>query len=354
MPGARVRAVHAEGGDHLAQRVAQLAAGVVALTAVALADVGQQPGQALDLGGQLLAHDLVLGRVHDLAIALLQPGEARVARAQGRRAALVDEQLGHPVQELVAGGPGHRPRRRQLLVPLQDLLHHDVGARRGVAQPVQVALAGRRRPSTWSMRSPSTVPSATRLEDEAVGVGEHRLVLHPQPDQRLDVEEPAVGELLGRRAPVGQPVVLPAQQGVEGVGVAVERVDLGVDRLGHLGRWPHSSASRARSTSLSRWRSTIAAGSVRRRAAAAPNAAARLSSSSDPARAAARASRLVEGARRDRRLVVVVADRERAAVCRLEHQLAGLQHPAVVVAEHRHQHGRRPACARGGSQSMSK
>ena len=68
--GADVGAVHREGGDHLAQRVPQLAAGVVAVAAVTLADVGQQAGQALHLGGQLLAHDLELGGVHDLRVRL--------------------------------------------------------------------------------------------------------------------------------------------------------------------------------------------------------------------------------------------------------------------------------------------
>ena len=47
---ARVAAVDRERREHLAQRVAQLPAGVVALAAVPLADVGEQRGQPLDLG----------------------------------------------------------------------------------------------------------------------------------------------------------------------------------------------------------------------------------------------------------------------------------------------------------------
>ena len=58
-------------------------------------------------------------------------------------------------------------------------------------------------------------------------------LLDPQAGQRLDVEEPPVGELLGGRPPVGEPVVLLAEQRVERVRVAVQRDDLGVERAGH-------------------------------------------------------------------------------------------------------------------------
>ncbi len=72
-PGADVGAVDGEGGDHLAQRVAQLAAGVVAVAPVPFADLGQQGGEPLHLGGELLAHDLQLGGVRDVRVAVVSP-----------------------------------------------------------------------------------------------------------------------------------------------------------------------------------------------------------------------------------------------------------------------------------------
>ena len=81
--GARVAAVDRERGEHLAERLAQFPAGVVALAAVPLADVGELRGQPLDLGGQVLGHDLELGVVADVGEAGVLAGEAGIAVEQG-------------------------------------------------------------------------------------------------------------------------------------------------------------------------------------------------------------------------------------------------------------------------------
>src|SRR5699024_4536522 len=110
---------------------------------------------------------------------------------------------------VVAGSPGDGPVLRQLLVGGEDLLHHGPDAAGGAVQPVQV---------------PGGVGEAVRVVDEqgvdrsglyqfqqqAVGAGEDILVLHPQPDEGVHIEKPAVVDLPG--APVGQPVVLLLEQ----------------------------------------------------------------------------------------------------------------------------------------------
>ena len=58
-------------------------------------------------------------------------------------------------------------------------------------------------------------PLADPLEDQAVAVLEDPLVLHPQADQRVDVEEPAIVQLLDGGLPEGQPVILPFEEGVD-------------------------------------------------------------------------------------------------------------------------------------------
>src|SRR5207248_3944320 len=64
-------------------------------------------------------------------------------------------------------------------------------------------------------------------------------VLHAQADERGDVKEPAIVELLAGRAPEGQAVVLALEESVEAIGRGVDAIDLGVDGPGHglaLGR----------------------------------------------------------------------------------------------------------------------
>ena len=65
------------------------------------------------------------------------------------------------------------------------------------------------------MRRPVTAPRSHQLEREAVHLVEHRRVLHPQRGQLVDVEEAAVVDLLGRDAPVREPVRLRVRAGVE-------------------------------------------------------------------------------------------------------------------------------------------
>ena len=228
MPGPHIGAVDREGGQHLAQPVAQLPPGVVPVPAVALGDRRQQVGQPVDLGGQLLAHDLELGLADEVGVLRRHTGELPVQRRELGQVVAGDEEPVDPVQELVARGAGDRPVLGKLLVRGQDLLDDHPDGAGGLVQPLQVA-RGVEQPVHVVDAQPVDQAADDQGDDHAVGVLEDLLVLDPQADEGLDVEEPAVVELLARRPPQRQPVILALQQGVEDVVVGVDRVHLGVD-----------------------------------------------------------------------------------------------------------------------------
>ena len=178
-----------------------------------------------------------------------------------------------------------------------------------------------------------------------MGVGERGLVLHAQPGQGLDVEEPPVGQFLRAGAPVREPEVLLPEQLVERVRIVVHGVDLGVDRLGDLGVGPAQVGEAGPQHLLVPvpldHRRPVGAAAVRQPAERDRQALQLLG----PGPGSGLAEQPAEGARRDRRLMLVVVHGERAALP-LQHQLAGLQDPAVLVAEHRHQHGGRQLALR--------
>ena len=64
-----------------------------------------------------------------------------------------------------------------------------------------------------------------------MAVPEDPIVLHPEADEGIDVEEPAIVQFLDRRLPEGEAVILPLQEGIDGGGVGV---DFGENRIdGH-------------------------------------------------------------------------------------------------------------------------
>ena len=80
------------------------------------------------------------------------------------------------------------------------------------------------------MRRPSMHPLTHPFEHAAVGVLKDLLVLHPQSDERVDVEETPVAQVAVRAAPPGQAIVLQIQQRVQRVGICVHVGDGLVDR----------------------------------------------------------------------------------------------------------------------------
>ena len=221
-PGHDVGAVDGEGGDQLPDRLVQLMSGVVAVAAVPLADFDGQVGQPVDLRREHLGHHEVLLLVDDLVPVDRLAGEGGVGLAQRLLAGGVDEEAADPVDEVVAGRARHRPRRREPLAGLEDLLHHHPGVGAGLAcEAAQVALRVAQAVGMVDAQPVHHAPVEPG-EDQLMGVEEDRLVLHAQGGQGVDVEEPAVVELPPGGAPEGQPVVLPLQQGVEPVGVGVD------------------------------------------------------------------------------------------------------------------------------------
>ena len=70
-------------------------------------------------------------------------------------------------------------------------------------------------------------------QNQRVRVGEHLRIFDAQPDQRIDVEEAAIDQFLFRRLPVGEPVILLFEDGVQPVYVVVDRFQCAVHGLGN-------------------------------------------------------------------------------------------------------------------------
>ena len=116
----------------------------------------------------------------------------------------------------------------------EDLLDHDPGVTRGLAEPVAV-LGGVAEAVGVVDAEAVDDPLVDPVEDEPVAVLEDLLILHPEADQGVDVEEPAVIQLLDGRLPVRQAIVLPFEQRID---LGRRGVDLGhgvVDRSGNVG-----------------------------------------------------------------------------------------------------------------------
>ncbi len=206
-------------------------------------------------------------------------------------------------------------------------------------------------PSGWSTRSPSTRPCSTQPADRDVGGVEHRAVLDAHADQVVDVEEAAVAEV-PRRPPEREPVVLRLEELVHPVGVGGHRSELGVDVLGHLrldraGRRAARRAPAARRRAMRRHRSRSARGCAPTRCRRSSSSAAATGASSAPSDAGSTGN-----GRSSTRTVMPLLDAGSAVA--LDADPAGLEHPSVVVVEHReHDHGRAGG-ARGGRSPTSK
>ena len=182
--------------------------------------------QAVDLGGQLVAHDRGASpsRTTSAYVGRLAGEAPRSSSVSAASSSRVDEQAVDPVQEVVAVVPATGHVAGSASSALEDLLDHDLGAAGRVARAGRGSprdRAGRRRGRRAARRR---VPSRDQLEDQRVGVGEDLGVLDAQADQRVDVEEAAVVELLARPSastPGGSSAA--ARSSVERVGVGVER-----------------------------------------------------------------------------------------------------------------------------------
>ena len=171
--------------------------------------------QPADLGDQQLGDHLALRGVHlDGEVGFAAGGPPGTVEFVHR--ARVDQGQAERRVGVVAGGAGTGPGERQPLVRLQDLLDPDRGAR-----PAAVGELGEiadRVGQAVGMVDPEAVhqPGVMQLEQQRMGVGEHVRLFHPDADQPVHLEEPAVVEHLGVAPPGQLPVLRPEQSGQPG------------------------------------------------------------------------------------------------------------------------------------------
>ncbi len=184
---ADVRAVDVQARGQLAQRTA-VGAG------------GREPGDAVEVRREQRGERRPLRGGGDVGEAVGQTGQAAVGGVDVSGAVWVDEEPAGQGEEVVAGGAGGRPVRRQRLVPGEDLLDDDVGAAGRVAQPLEVV---RRvaQPVDVVDAQAGDHPLAHEPHDLRVRRREHVLVLDGHGGQVGDVEEAAVVAARRRASP---------------------------------------------------------------------------------------------------------------------------------------------------------
>ena len=130
----------------------------------------------------------------------IQPGHRHLGSG-------VQQQRVDLAQGVVTSHPGHRPGVGEPLSRLGDLLDRDPAGRGGSRQPFEVSA---RIGQAVGVVNPQTchVVLGHPAQDLAVGLVEHRRVLHPQAGQVRYREEPAVVLLRVRPAEADQLVVL--------------------------------------------------------------------------------------------------------------------------------------------------
>ena len=249
-PG-EIGAVDGKAGDHLRQRLAQRVQGEIARAPVGLRDAREPVREHGELARERGAHDEELRLARDLGEFRHRPRRTRGRRGRSSASRGVDEEAVHDVREAVAGGAVNGPASGHALVAGGDLLGDQVerppraacgGFADGRVALLQAAeIAGRVVQPVGVVDAQAVhAPLREQLEDQAMGGLEHRLVLHAQRGELVDIEEAAVVDLVGRDAPVRQAIRLRLEQLVQRVearglpGRAVElargRVDAGRDR----------------------------------------------------------------------------------------------------------------------------
>ena len=127
--------------------------------------------------------------------------------------------------DAVAGGRGYRLRAQAAARGIQLLQPHEVLSR--IQQPVRVVDA-----------QPGDQAICQQAAHQLVRLREYARILHPQPDQIVDVEEPPIVDLFAGHSPKRQPVRLFLQQFMQ----RVEAVRLARSSVEHAPTLRHSWA----------------------------------------------------------------------------------------------------------------
>ena len=160
---------------------------------------------------RLVETDLLGGLGGDLGEGTQILRAALPQMGQSERTVRIVEEAADPPQGVVAGGAGAGEVPGQLLVGLQDLLHHGPGP---AGRPLEVAQVAARVGQTVGMIDAIAVDHALALQPQQRLVGrlEHLRQLDADRGERVDVEEPSVVQLVVGDLPIGQAVPLAVQQ----------------------------------------------------------------------------------------------------------------------------------------------
>ena len=138
----------------------------------------------------------------------------------------------------------------------------------GLLEPLEIGLRVEQPVGMIDPQADDVMPRG-QVENQGVGGPEDLLAIGPERSQGVDVEEPAIVDLVPGHAPVGQAIGLGAKQGVEGVEAAADSpaspLSASSDRPiagSDLGMLSMRAASRRLMTSFSRCRSAARSGSV--------------------------------------------------------------------------------------------
>ncbi len=253
----------------------------------------------------------------------------------------IDEHPVDDVGEVVAGLPVHGPRSWQGLEGSGDLLYDQIDGQ--LSQPGKIL---RRIEQAVRVIDPQPVDLSLlhELQAQPMCGGEHRLVLHAQRGQVVDIEEPPIVDIVRRHPPIREPKRLIFQQLVQGIETHRLRGIPAQAAYGRLDGGGDSAVGNAqgREACLAGLLVAMALGALFRsrlesvrelRERAPEDLQIRVGDVREGAIQNARIS-----ARVQRKTMLVIEHDERAVVV-LESQLdlAAFQHDPVGVAEHGHQ-----------------
>ncbi len=193
----QVRPVHAERAEQFGDRVVGVGG-----------QIRHEPGQPQYLGPEdPVRHRALGGPRHGRPVDPQAVPQLGVQPVEHRLAGRIDEQPIQRGERLVPGGPRAGPGRRELLVPLDDLLDQHIAVVGELGQVVEVAARVRQ---PVRMVDPQAVHPVVLdpLLHLRMGHLEDLGQLHANAGQRVDREEPAVVQLRVRPAVIHQLVVL--------------------------------------------------------------------------------------------------------------------------------------------------
>ena len=214
------RCVHA----HLGHDVTQLVPGEVAPAAVAFAHSHEHGHHSLEVGVERIAQRLAASGHARVCIARFIARDSRVALNEALDPGRVDEHACDHREEVVAGRAVDGPAVGCRFGRAKDLLDGDPRVGGDRPQPREVALRVAQSVDVVHAQ-PVDLAVAHEFSRQSMGVVEDRRAFGAERDERVDVEEAAVVEFVGRRLPTGEAMMLALENRVEPIDVLVDLVE---------------------------------------------------------------------------------------------------------------------------------